>query len=474
MPEKMKFRFHLRILWPFILIFVISLVAFALLVPLVQNMLFRDAAQSGGEVNYAPLFSLVFLILAVGLLIGLLFNIHYTNRHLNILEDLTNAAQELGEGRFREIQIPKNLGQLPEMRELGDALRKTADQTEEHFNTLHKQQAMLSAVLEHMTDGVLIANDNGRVEMLNKAAGKLFKIENDQAIGRSVIEVMRHYSFVELWAKTRDGSPQTITTEMGSARKYLQVVGISLEKDLPGRSMLLFQDLTQTHQLEIVRRDFISNISHELRTPMAGLKALSETLLDGALDDPPTARKFVVRIDTEVDNLSQLVNELLELSRIEAGRSNFEFQRCEPCELISKAVERMTLQAERAGVDLSQDCPPDLPKVYADPGRISQVFVNLIHNAIKFTPNDGHIHLTAWQDGGRVIFRVCDDGVGIIKKDQSRIFERFYKADRARAGGGTGLGLSICKHIVEAHNGEIWLESEENAGSNFLFSLPTA
>lgn len=469
----MKSRFHLRILWPFILIFGFSLAAFLLLVPVLQDTLFAQAAQSGQQVNYAPLFSLVFLILALGLLIGLLINIHYTNRHLNILEDLSDAAAELGEGRFREIQIPENLGQLPEMQELGEALRKTARQTEEQFNALTKEQAMLSAVLDHMTDGVLIADDNGKVQMLNNAAEKLFRIENAQALGRSVVEVMRHYSLVELWEKTKNGSPETITLEMGSAHKYLQVVGISLEKDLPGRSMLLFQDLTQTHQLEIVRRDFISNISHELRTPMAGLKALSETLLDGALDDPPAARKFVLRMDTEVDNLSQMVNELLELSRIEAGRSNFEFQRSEPCQLISKAVERMVLQAERVGVSLTQDCSQYLDKVYADPGRISQVFVNLIHNAIKFTPNGGKIHLTAWQDGSRVVFKVSDNGVGIPAKDLGRIFERFYKADRARAGGGTGLGLSICKHIVDAHNGQIWVESEENVGSDFYFALPS-
>ncbi len=143
--------------------------------------------------------------------------------------------------------------------------------------------------------------------------------------------------------------------------KYLQVVGIPLGEDLPGRSMLLFQDLTQTHRLETVRRDFVSNISHELRTPMAGLKAISETLLDGALEDPVVARNFVLRMDSEVDNLTQMVNELLELSRIEAGRSNFDFQHIEPCQLIQKPAERMILQAERVGVTLSYDCPADLP-----------------------------------------------------------------------------------------------------------------
>lgn len=468
----MKPRFHLRILWPFILILVVCLAALTLLFPLVQDIVYQQAAKTGEQANYIPVFTLVFLILTIGLVVGLLVNIYYTNQHLNILEELTDAAKELGEGRFGEIEIPEDVGNLLEMQELAEALQKTACQTEEQFNTLHKEQAMLSAVLDHMTDGVMIADDSGKVRLLNAAAEKLFKYKNEQAIGRSVVEVMRHYSLVEVWEKTKNGNPEVITMELGSAHKFLQVVGISLEKDLPGRTMLLFQDLTQTHQLEIVRRDFISNISHELRTPIAGLKAISETLLDGALDDPPAARKFLVHMDNEVDNLTQMVNELLELSRIEAGRSNFEFQRIEPCELINNAFERMILQVEKAEVMLTEECPSGLPQVYADPVRISQVFINLIHNAIKFTPNGGHIHLSAWRDENKVVFMVQDDGVGVAKKDLKRIFERFYKADRARSGGGTGLGLSICKHIVDAHGGQIWVESEENAGSRFFFTIP--
>jgi two-component system phosphate regulon sensor histidine kinase PhoR len=469
----MKSRFHLRILWPFILILAISLAALTLFFPLVEESVLQQAVKTGQQINYIPIFILVFLILAIGLMFGLLINIYYVNQHLNVLEYLSDAAKELGEGRFKEIKIPEDVGDLPEMKELAEALQRTAYQTEEQFNALDKEQAMLSTVLGHMTDGVLIADENGKVQLLNAEAENLFKIENDQAIGRSVVEVMRHYSLVELWKKTNDGNPETITMELGSAHKFLQVSGISLEKDLPGRTMLLFKDLTQTHQLEIVRRDFISNISHELRTPIAGLKAISETLLDGALDDPPAARKFLVHMDNEVDNLTQMVNELLELSRIESGRSNFEFQRIEPCQLIHKAFDRMILQAEKAGVTLTEDCPDALPQVFADPARISQVFINLIHNAIKFTPNGGHIRLTAWRDENKVVFMVQDDGVGVAKKDLKRIFERFYKADRARSGGGTGLGLSICRHIVEGHGGQIWVESEENTGSKFFFTVST-
>jgi two-component system phosphate regulon sensor histidine kinase PhoR len=177
-------------------------------------------------------------------------------------------------------------------------------------------------------------------------------------------------------------------------------------------------------------------------------------------------------MDSEVDNLIQMVNELLELSRIEAGYLIFDFLQIEPCMLIQKAVDRMMLQAERAGLTLSSNCPTDLPSVFADPERIAQVFINLIHNAIKFTQKGGWIQVSAYQDGQMVVFKVSDNGIGIAKKDLTRIFERFYKADRARSGGGTGLGLSICRHVVEAHGGKIWAESVENSGSDFYFSIP--
>lgn len=468
----MKMRIHSRIAWPFVLTLALTLTAMLIILPLLEKSAAQKALANGEPVNLLVVQNAAVLILLTGMIVGLGISIIFTNRYVDDLKSLTEAAKELGEGKYQDTHLPPMQNSLREMRELREALHETANQIEDQINALSKERAMLSAVLGQMTDGVLIADNSGSVQLLNKAAEKLFRIGEAEALDHSVVEVMRHHRLVELWEETRNGPAKTITMEMGAMHKFLQVVGIPLGEDLPGRSMLLFQDLTQTHRLETIRRDFISNISHELRTPMAGLKAISETLLDGALDDPAVARNFVLRMDAEVDNLTQMVNELLELSRIESGRSNFDFQHIEPCRLIQKPVDRMALQAERVGVTLSHDCPVDLPLVFADPERISQVFINLIHNAIKFTPNGGHIHVSAFQDGKMVVFKVSDNGVGIAKIDITRIFERFYKADRARSGGGTGLGLSICRHIVEAHGGKIWAESVENSGSDFFFSIP--
>jgi two-component system phosphate regulon sensor histidine kinase PhoR len=242
---------------------------------------------------------------------------------------------------------------------------------------------------------------------------------------------------------------------------------------------LVFQDLTRLRQLETVRRDFISNISHELRTPLAALKALTETLQDSALDDPPSARRFLAQIELEVDSLSQMVTELLELSRIESGRVPLHFIGKQPQDIAHAAVERLSLQAARAGLTISVDVSPDLPQVLVDPIRIEQVLVNLLHNAIKFTQQGGKVTVSARADDSKmpveqIIFSVIDTGAGISSIDLPRVFERFYKTDRARSGSGTGLGLAIARHLVEAHGGRIWVESQVGKGSTFFFSLKLA
>jgi two-component system phosphate regulon sensor histidine kinase PhoR len=222
-----------------------------------------------------------------------------------------------------------------------------------------------------------------------------------------------------------------------------------------------------------VRRDFVSNLSHELRTPLASLKALAETLQEGALEDLPAARRFVDQIEIEVDALTQMATELLELSKIESGRFALDRSPVAAPDLLESAARRMQVQAERANIRLRVECNADLPRVEVDSQRLEQVLVNLIHNAVKFTPPGGEVVLFAALADSEVRFGVRDTGIGIPADEVSRIFERFYRVDKSRTGSGTGLGLSIAKHIVEAHGGRIWAESIEGRGSTFFFSVPT-
>ena len=370
---------------------------------------------------------------------------------------------------------------LPEdvrgLEELSNAVKILLSNFNSQLATSDDNRARLAAVLDQMTDGVIIANPKGFVQFANPAAEKLF---GDNLIGRSISETLRHHQLIRAWQVSQDNDEMQVeTVELPTRQQFLQLIVIP-DRHSPGGSLLLVQDLTRVRKLETVRRDFISNISHELRTPLASLKALTETLQDGALSDPEAAPRFLGRMVTEVDALTQMAQELLDLSRIESGQVELSLQPVAPMILLTSAAERMRLQTERAGLSLRVDCPDDLPTVNADEPRIEQVLVNLIHNAVEYTRLVGDVTLMAdivpeGEAGeGAVRFAVIDRGEGIPVEDVPRIFERFYRVDKSRAGGGTGLGLSISKHLIESHGGEIWVESIEGEGSTFYFTLPVA
>jgi two-component system, OmpR family, phosphate regulon sensor histidine kinase PhoR len=345
------------------------------------------------------------------------------------------------------------------------------------LSILDSERSRLATVLDQITDGVLIADAQGIVQFSNPAAGRLFQFANP--VDHSIAEVVRNHKLVEAWRRCQQTRQmQSESVEVPTRHQFLQLVVIP-DQHTSG-SLLLVQDLTRLRRLETVRRDFVSNLSHELRTPLASLKALAETLQEGALEDPPAARQFVDQIQVEVDALTQMVTELLELSRIESGRFALVLSPVAAYELLNSASQRMQLQAERAKLTLRVECRDDLPKVQIDSQRLEQVLVNLIHNAVKFTRPGGEVVLFAdiVHDGesvdGSVQFAVRDTGVGIPADEISRVFERFYRVDKSRAGSGTGLGLSIAKHIVEAHRGKIWVESVEGQGSTFYFTIPVA
>jgi two-component system phosphate regulon sensor histidine kinase PhoR len=360
---------------------------------------------------------------------------------------------------------------LKELGNLSSAVTSIVSAFNLQHSALDEERARLATVLEQLTDGVLIADSQGLIQFANPAAGKLFQTSNPTH--RSIVEVIRHHQLVEAWRRCQQTRQlQSESVEIPTRHQYLQLVVIPDQHS--SGSLLLAQDLTRIRRLETVRRDFISNLSHELRTPLASLKALTETLQDGALEDPPAARRFIDQMHIEVDAITQMVTELLELSRIESGRLALDRKPLDPHDLLVSAARRMVLQVERAHLTLRLEFAEDLPKVNMDLQRLEQVLVNLIHNAVKFTRAGGEIVLLAEKGNGEVRFAVRDTGIGIPEEDVPRIFERFYRVDRSRTGSGTGLGLSIAKHIVEAHGGKIWADSVERQGSAFYFTIPAA
>ncbi len=365
-----------------------------------------------------------------------------------------------------------------ELENLGIVIRSLVGDLNRQLASIHDEHDRLAAVLEQMTDGVLIADAAGSVQFSNPAARRLFG--SGDTNGRTVTEVMRYHQLVEAWRRCQETRElQSESLEVPARRQFLQLIVVP-DRGRSG-SLLFVQDLTRVRRLETIRRDFISNISHELRTPLASLKALTETLQDGALSDPEAGPGFLERIITEVDALTQMAQELLDLSRIESGQVKLDLEELAPNALLQSAADRMRMQAERAELRLDVDCAEDLPEVRADHGRLEQVLVNLIHNAVKFTHSGGSVVLSAERadetdtDGptvSMVLFAVKDTGIGIPADDVPRIFERFYRVDKSRSGGGTGLGLSIARHIVEAHGGRIWADSVEGEGSTFYFTIP--
>lgn len=394
------------------------------------------------------------------------------NRITHPIRQLAYAAAQMAHGQLESRLIPTT---QDEIGELTIAFNKMAADLNVKIQALDAERGRIAAVLEVMTDGVIIVDENGKVQLVNSAAENMFGIAHHEALGRSLIEALRHHQIADLWEQCRkSGEMQTAALEIPAHRLYLQCIATPLSPALQGNTLLLFQNLTRLRRLETVRQDFISNISHELRTPLASLKALTETLQENAIDDPPAAKRFLQRMETELDALTQMVEELLELSRIESGKVPLKMSPTSPSSLIHQAVERLALQAQRANLEITIHCAEDLPPVLADERRLAQVIVNLLHNAIKFTPAGGKIELRAEHNGDYMIFSVKDNGIGIPSEDLPRIFERFYKTDRARSGGGTGLGLAIARHLVEAHGGRIWVESLEGQGSTFSFSIPIA
>ncbi len=423
-----------------------------------------------GELRQIQQTIVLISLLAAGTAILLAFWL--ANQTTRPLRELTQAANRISSGDM-SMHILQTTSD--EVGQLTKAFNVMGAKLRSEIEALESEQSKLSAVLSEMSDGVLILDQAGHIQLINPAAETLFEVSHTDAMGRSLIEALRQYQLVELWRKCLEtGELQAVLIEIPFSRRYLQCVATNLGKALPGSTLLLIQNLTRLRHLETVRQDFMSNISHELRTPLASLKALTETLQETALDDPPAAKRFLQQMETEVDALSLIVLELLELSRIESGRVPLKMEPFPPTVLIDQAVERLALQAERANLTVITNCQPDIPPVLADPTRLEQVLVNLLHNAIKFTQSGGIIEIGCALDGEKVLFSVRDNGIGIPADDLQRIFERFYKTDRARSSGGTGLGLAISKHLVEAHGGQIWAKSEEGRGSVFFFSIALA
>lgn len=384
------------------------------------------------------------------------------------LKKVTYMAKKLAEG---DLDQTIRVNSRDEMSELARAFNKMVFKLKEMMGLLRDEHDRMAAIIENAADGVLVVNAEGKVTMVNRAAALILDINEKASLGRPFIELVRDHEITDVLYKCLStGMPQKGLIETEPGKKLLGVIATPLGED--SGSIVLLQDLTELHRLERIRSDFIANIYHELSTPLTSLKLMTETLQAGEIEKDSKATGFLERIDAEVNRLVYMVKELGDLSRIENGSEKLELAPVDITELISQVADRLAAQLKRADIDLELVYSPGLPQVQVDSRKVEQVLINLLHNAIKFTPAGGSIKIIAAVENGEMCLSVVDNGVGIPQNDLSRIFERFYKVDKARSSFGTGLGLAIVKHIVEGHGGRVWVESTEGKGSSFTFCLP--
>jgi two-component system, OmpR family, phosphate regulon sensor histidine kinase PhoR len=327
--------------------------------------------------------------------------------------------------------------------------------------------------------GVIQFDGGRRIERANTRAHALLGAPPGRLVGRTVMEAFLDARVEALIDGTPQGGSATGETLAGGQAaadaRDRRVLVVRAHRPAGSNPVVVLEDVTELRRLEQIRSEFIDNVSHELRTPLSTVLLLAETLARDAegADVPPRMKERIVKVEVETGHLVQMVNELLDLARIEGGTQLSLADDIDLGRLAEASVERLRLFADRQGVSLVTELQPDVPNVRGDEARLGQVFVNLVHNAVKFSPDGGEVRVRVQVQDGEAVSSVIDHGIGISSADQARIFERFYKADRARVrGGGTGLGLSIARHVVEGHGGRIWVESEEGRGSTFSFALP--
>jgi two-component system phosphate regulon sensor histidine kinase PhoR len=384
------------------------------------------------------------------------------------LRAATGAATSLAAFRF-DARVPVEQG---EFSTLSAALNAAGTNIGALVATLRQEREQLEALLNASSDATVAVDVRGAIVYLNDAAIRLFST-GAAVVGRPFIEAVRDHDLNALIvAAASRGERSVRVVSYGAAQRWLQATAVPIERGGEWAALAVFHDLTEVRRLDSVRRDFISNVSHELRTPLAGIRAAAETLQEGALDDPPAANEFLGHIQKETDRLTQLVEELLELSRIESGAAPMAFAQVDAADLVRATAQRFASQAERAGLTLRAEAADAGLTVIGDGERLERALGNLVANAIKFTEPGGTITVRASDDGDAVALCVTDTGIGIELDQQARVFERFFKADQARGAGGTGLGLAIVKHIVLAHGGTVAVESRPARGATFTLRLP--
>ncbi|MCK9296419.1 MAG: cell wall metabolism sensor histidine kinase WalK [Desulfobulbaceae bacterium] len=404
------------------------------------------------------------------------------------LEAMKQCALRYSRGDFSQrMCLHKGEAVSLEVATLAASMDRMAEHLNERIKTIVRQRNELEAVFASMSEAVLAVDTDERVISLNKAAADIFAIDEKQASGLLLQEVVRNIDLqrqVRQILENLEPLQDEIILQHGASERFLQTNGVPLQ-DGNGRNigvLVVMNDVTRLRRLENVRRDFVANVSHELKTPITSIKGYVETLLEGAMDNREDADRFLKIILKQTNQLYAIIEDLLSLSRIEKLSENEEVELSlgNLRQILEEAVQTCQMKASQKNIRITVDCPEKL-QARVNPTLLEQAVVNLVVNAVKYSEAEAEVIVSAAEkkldDGtNRVVISVRDFGIGIAKKHLPRLFERFYRSDKARSRklGGTGLGLSIVKHIAQTHGGEVAVTSQEGQGSTFFISLPAA
>ncbi len=413
------------------------------------------------------------IIIAV---IAALVSFFVARRVTRQLEEMRLGAVRFASG---DLQHKLPVSPVQEIGGVAEAMNSMAAQLHERLQAIIRQRNEQEAVLASMTEGVLAVDMEERILGLNRAAAHLFQVSPEEVQGRTVQEIVRNPALIEFIGRVLSSrsSAESEITLYDKAPRYLQVHG-TLLADAGGNSigvLVVLNDVTRIRRLESVRRDFVANVSHELKTPVTSIKGFVETLIDGAIDDPEKNRRFIEIIARQADRLQAIIEDLLTLSRLEqdAEDAQIPMKSGHLRPVIDGAVQACDVKAHEKDISFDIDCPDELT-VRMNAALLEQAIVNLIDNAIKYTDSGGQVDIAAESRPDRVVISVTDHGPGVSEEHLPRLFERFYRVDKARSRtlGGTGLGLSIVKHIAQVHGGYPEVQSVLGQGCTFMIHLP--
>ena len=413
----------------------------------------------------SQMFVLILESLVFGLVISILLSFLLSKTMIIPIQRLTEGAMRVAHGDFsRKIQVVSR----DEIGVLTDTFNDMAGQLQDTLRQVENERNKLDTLFLHMTDGVVAFSRNGEVIHSNPAA--------EEMLGRTITaEATYEELFGDLLSLEQVlQAPDYLEEERWEGERFLQLLLAPFDRDRQGGVLVVLHDVTQQRKTQDMQREFVANVSHELRTPLTNIRSYAETLSDSAGELPPTTeKKFLGVILNESDRMTHIVQDLLTLSRFDSGKDELHLVRFPFDVAVQDLYNAVYMEAQRHDHKMKLRLEPDLPAIVADRERVLQVMMNIVSNSIKYTPNGGHILVSAGREGDRVWMQVDDDGIGIPPKDRPRIFERFYRVDKARSrqSGGTGLGLSIAKEIVDRHEGVLELVDREGPGLSMRMEL---